>query len=116
MKILLAPLSHVIVMDPPFGVTGSPELVAGESARDPAVIIAARDVTVIVRSPALANADNVADAPLENVNTVPLGIPADKRSTATVVAVAAACAAHVTMCRPSISAAHRDVDAVPVSL
>lgn len=116
LKILFAPLSHVIVIDPPFGVTGKPELVAGASARDPAVMIAANAVTVIVRSPALANADNVADAPLENVSTVPLGIPATSRSTATVVALAAACAAQVTMCRPSISAAVRDVDAVPVSL
>ena len=105
-----------MLMDPPFGVTGRPELVAGASAREPAEIDDAVDVTVIVRSPALASADRVAEAPLENVSTVPLGIPAARRSTAIVVELDAAVAAQVTMCRPSINAATRDVLAVPVSL
>jgi hypothetical protein len=60
-------------------------------------MMAASAETVMVRSPAFARAERVAEAPLEKVSTVPLGMPAVSRSTAMEVAEAAAWAAQVTM-------------------
>src|SRR5215212_4023246 len=92
------------MMFPPLGVTGRPAPVLGATARLPAVMIAAVEVTEMVRSPALARALIVALAPLENVSTVPLGIAATSLSTAIDVDEAAACAAQVTICLPSRNA------------
>ena len=86
----LAPESNVTVMLPPFGVTGKPAPVIGASAREPAVIMAAVDDTLMTRSPAFASALSVALAPLLKARTVPFGMPPRRRSTAMLVELAAA--------------------------
>src|SRR3990170_7286603 len=98
-----------MVRSVPLGVIGNPEFVIGARAREFAVMMAARAVTVKLRSPAVAAALNVADAPLEKVRTVPFGIPEINLSTTILVAEAAAWTAQVTIRLPVFKAIIRDV-------